>query len=628
LKGEAGAPRPAAADVGDTPPGTPLPRERLSLEAIIGTRWLNWVGVVTFLLGIAFFLKYAYDRDWIGPSGRTVIAYLAAAAALWIGARGRRRGYLLAADGVTALGFGVLYAATYFGTVRYELVWMPRAMGFVLMILITAAGIRTALRHRSQIIAVMALLGGYLTPVLLSTGKDEGETLVFYLTLLGAGAAGCVIRERWRFVEFLAIAATHVLFLAWFGSHYTPARMALALAGTAVFFSLFTALAVLPAWTGKERGRLEDALALALNAFLAFPLLYFTIEKDHRVALMALTLAGGAVFAIIRLRLSLREEGQSPLSLAALCLAMAFLTIAFPLKLGLWGLPIAWAAEGTALLYLGFLLPNVWMLSGAAAVHFLAGVYLLTHLPLHRAPFIPVLNGAFLSWAFVIAALFFSSALARRDGPELREPWRRRAAVFGVVTYTGAGVALLLLGLREVQESYGLLLNLKAYHATPWHWLLFAAFPFLFALRARCTLADIDSRLTHAAFIVAAAAFVWGLGAYRPAGHLAIINSWFLAGLLLAGSFALGAAIGRRPRGPNCRTTMAPPWRRSSSSSRSSVSSRSCDGRRWGARRSTGLSRASPSCGPPTPRRSLPPDSAATSAPSAWRPSDSSGSPS
>jgi hypothetical protein len=322
--------------------------------------------------------------------------------------------------------------------------------------------------------------------------------------------------------------------------------MALALAGTAVFFSLVTALAVLPAWTGKERGRLEDALALALNAFLAFPLLYFTIEKDHRVALMALTLAGGAVFAIIRLRLSLREEGQSPLSLAALCLAMAFLTIAFPLKLGLWGLPIAWAAEGTALLYLGFLLPNVWMLSGAAAVHFLAGVYLLTHLPLHRAPFIPVLNGAFLSWAFVIAALFFSSALARRDGPELREPWRRRAAVFGVVTYTGAGVALLLLGLREVQESYGLLLNLKAYHATPWHWLLFAAFPFLFALRARCTLADIDSRLTHAAFIVAAAAFVWGLGAYRPAGHLAIINSWFLAGLLLAGSFALGAAIGRR----------------------------------------------------------------------------------
>ena len=88
-------------------------KAELSLEQRIGTHWILIAGVVTVFAAVAFFLKYAYDNDLIGPFGRVMIAAVTGLIALAIGEVTRRREYGVIAKVVTALGFAILYAAVF-----------------------------------------------------------------------------------------------------------------------------------------------------------------------------------------------------------------------------------------------------------------------------------------------------------------------------------------------------------------------------------------------------------------------------------------------------------------------------------------------------------------------------------
>jgi uncharacterized membrane protein len=97
-----------------------------SLEQRIGTRWVLIAGIIAVIFSVGFFLKYAYDNEWIGPLGRVVIAAIAGLVALAVGEVTRRRGYGIVAKGVTALGFAVLYAAVFSARAYYELQFLSQ----------------------------------------------------------------------------------------------------------------------------------------------------------------------------------------------------------------------------------------------------------------------------------------------------------------------------------------------------------------------------------------------------------------------------------------------------------------------------------------------------------------------
>ena len=167
-----------------------------SLEQKIGTRWILIAGIITSIVGVGFFLKYAYDNDLIGPLGRVVITAVAGIAALIVGEGTRRRGYGIVAKGVTALGFAILYAAVFSAYRFYELIGSGPA--FVLAIFITATAMLYAVALDEIIIAFFSLLGGFLTPVLVSTGENRPMALFGYVLVLGVGAILCAFYRKWR----------------------------------------------------------------------------------------------------------------------------------------------------------------------------------------------------------------------------------------------------------------------------------------------------------------------------------------------------------------------------------------------------------------------------------------------
>src|SRR5712671_8048853 len=134
------------------------------LENLIGGHWLNRIGILAVFIGISFFLKYAFDNNWIGPSGRVAIGILLGALMLpwshWL----LGKGYTYFSEGIAALGEATLFLSVWAGCQYYTL--YSRDVGFVAMIAITAVMAAVAIGRDSQRIAVLSLLGGLLTPIL------------------------------------------------------------------------------------------------------------------------------------------------------------------------------------------------------------------------------------------------------------------------------------------------------------------------------------------------------------------------------------------------------------------------------------------------------------------------------
>lgn len=196
------------------PPG-PAAREE-ALETRVGLWWVNRIAVVTLILGAAFLFKYGIDRGWLGPGTRCVLGVVSAAVALAAGERMWRRQQRVFAQGLTGLGLALLYLTFWAAAQLYHLI--PTALAFVLMCGVTVGAAFLALRYAAQAVAALGLIGGYLTPLVLSSGEDRPWFLFSYLLMLNAG--GLVVSRigRWRPLVPLAVTATMLYYLAWLGT--------------------------------------------------------------------------------------------------------------------------------------------------------------------------------------------------------------------------------------------------------------------------------------------------------------------------------------------------------------------------------------------------------------------------
>lgn len=542
--------------------------ERPTLESIIGERWLNWVGVITLLVGVALFLKYAYDNAWVGPLGRTVIAYVGGIGTLVAGAVGRTRGHRVVSEGVSALGFGILYAATYFAAIIYQFPWMTMNLAYGLMILTTVLGVAFSSYCRSQLLGFLTFVGGFLTPVLLSSDHDRGEELITYLVVLAIGATGLGFWLKWRSVTVLGFAASYLLFGSWFNEHYDVDRMALALTATGTFFAIFTLGSVVVPFVRREAGGAVEAGLLLTNSLVAFAFAYRILEPEHTDALAGVAFTLAILFSLLHRRLGLRISPHSPVAIVSIVLAISYLTLAVPLYFELWGIAISWAAQGVALTYLGRRYRYDWLLVGGFIALVLSADRLLDTLVERveaRAVFWTV---SFWSWAFVIVALALSAWLnlrarpkqtvrkdpsgagvAGNDGPSppmlvLPHPLpadlsRRLSHVTGLALHAWAGVFALILGVTEIigpvrvfwKPSGALRVFLMAG--------LVSVFPFAFAFPSRWAREGI--RITQQVFTTLATfiptlAFVSVVTAYRGREHevhevfVPVFHLWFASG--------------------------------------------------------------------------------------------------
>ena len=201
------------------PPSQPMPStapategNESDLESRMGLTWVNRIGAVTLILAAGFVFKYAADNGWIGPWARVLAGIIAGGAACATAELLVRRGHRVVAQGVAGLGIAIFYFSLFAAYQIFEL--LPQLAVFCLMAGVTVLGGILAIRYQGQALAVLAAAGGFLTPVMLSTGENRPWELNIYLLVLAGGSIYLAVKQRWQGLAWTSYLGAKALFWA------------------------------------------------------------------------------------------------------------------------------------------------------------------------------------------------------------------------------------------------------------------------------------------------------------------------------------------------------------------------------------------------------------------------------
>ena len=303
----------------------------INWEQFMGVKLLAWIGGLAAFLAVAFLVKYSFDNNLISPEVRMALGFAAGLGLLVGGVVMSRKQYAVLAHTLCGTGVVILYAVTFACRSVYHFEFFGPIPTFLLMVLITTAAFFLAVRLNAMVVAILGMLGGFLTPILLSTGVDNPFGLFGYIAILDAGLILVAVHRRWPFLVTLAAAGTIFMQIGWADEFFTREKY---FEGNKIFIALavlfgFNVLYLAAAWWAKQRRQLDwwltgAKLALAASAlvfaawFLSFeplaqrPWLMFSfvflidlsvaalVLLDDRVSLAQL-MAGLAVFGLLAL---------------------------------------------------------------------------------------------------------------------------------------------------------------------------------------------------------------------------------------------------------------------------------------------------------------------------------------
>lgn len=421
-------------------PSIPLSQKSapLDMESLIAGKWFNRIGIVAILFAISYFLKLAFDNNWIGPTGRVAIGILLGALMLpwshWL----LGRGYSYFSEGIAALGEATLFVSVWAGCQYYTL--YSRDVGFAAMIVITAVMAAIAIGRNSQRIAVMSLLGGLVAPILASSGKDEQVVLFTYLLFLGAGSLVIAARKQWRSLPLISFIGTQIYFCGWYSEFFHRTSP---LERTVLFASLFFFLyAVLPIRSAMREAQFDtlDILLVLANEFAYSCALFILLWPDDKWPLALLFVGLAAAHVAIARLLPAPKAGESGLArLLYAGLALTYLTLAIPVRLeGKW-ITLSFAVEGAILVWTGF--------RGASSFLRQSGYLLLGISALRVLVFSPpggafLFNARFTAYLVVIACFAVALWSARSHERAVAGEERIEIGVFAVAINVYALIAL------------------------------------------------------------------------------------------------------------------------------------------------------------------------------------------
>jgi uncharacterized membrane protein len=472
------------------------PAAEIDLESRIGSHWLNRIGISAVLIGVSYFLKFAFDSNWIGPAGRVSIGLLAGIAVVVWSERFRTRGYTVFSYSLKAVGVGVLYLSLWAAFQVYGLV--PSVVAFAAMVIVTASTATMAIKQDAEILAAIALTGGFSTPLLLSTGQNREIQLFAYVALISAASVVLVAFKPWRRLLVLSYAGTLLLYCAWYAEYYRRNEFATTFAVATLFFAIF-AVAPLVSKTPEGAGPLP-ALPAALtfiNTGVYFLQAYVMVEEIDKLAMAWFALALAAVHIGLSRIIGRREPAHAePLRLLHLALAVALITIAIPIRLDGHWITVGWLVEAGVLL---------WVADRIAArfLHYLAAIALALGVArlLAEDNFVVdtvLLNSRMATYvlAMVVLALLAGFSMKRKTD------FDNQLAAVAVLAVS----ALALVGLsREIGDYYARQIAASPMGGTRWS-------PVIAAERHHLAIAE---DFTYSALWMAYGALLMGIGFWR-----------------------------------------------------------------------------------------------------------------
>ena len=429
-----------------------------NFEKYIGENLFGKIGILIFIIGIGFFVKYAIDQNWINETARTLMGYAVGAGMLVLAERLHKR-YHTFSSLLAGGAFGIYYLITAIAFHYYGL--FSHTMAFVILCVTTIFMSAVSVLYDRKELAVTALVGGFIAPFIISTDSSSIISLQIYITILNIGMFCLAMYKKWAILPMVSFAFTYIILwgttaLGSFSDSEAGSTYPTLFAFATLFYVIFLLPVVFILRTQYgENTRLGLLGIITANSFMYliygdFLLQHFEASSDT-TAYLAFFIA--AVNLAIHLYLRFRVEGQDTLRNLMLGLAVTFASMGIPILFSAANVLMVWAAESVLLLWLFTKEKNrIYELASAVLLLLTLGAlayYRTTDTFIHDTGDSLFFNGAFFVTTFVSIA-YYVVAVIMQFNKELFSDTKR------LITYTpcnaiayALGFSILFLAFRD-----------------------------------------------------------------------------------------------------------------------------------------------------------------------------------
>ena len=429
-----------------------------NFEKYIGENLFGKIGILIFIIGIGFFVKYAIDQNWINETARTLMGYAVGAGMLVLAERLHKR-YHTFSSLLAGGAFGIYYLITAIAFHYYDL--FSHTMAFVILCATTIFMSAVSVLYDRKELAVTALVGGFIAPFIISTDSSSIISLQIYIGILNIGMFCLAMYKKWAILPMVSFGFTYIILWGTtaIGS-FTDSEAVTIYPTLFAFATLFYVIFLLPIvfilrTQYGENTRLGLLAIITANSFMYliygdFLLQHFEASSDT-TAYLAFFIAG--VNLAIHLYLRFRVEGQDTLRNLMLGLGVTFASMGIPILFSTANVLMVWAAEAVLLLWLFTKEKNRIYEWASAILLFLTmgalAYYRTTDTFIHNTGDSLFFNGAFFVTTFVSIA-YFVAAVIMQYNKEFFSDMRRLIAYTpcNAIAYA-LGFCILFLAFRD-----------------------------------------------------------------------------------------------------------------------------------------------------------------------------------
>jgi uncharacterized membrane protein len=404
-------------------------------EQILGGNWLARIGVLALIIGAAFFLKFAFDNNWLGPLARVILGIVAGLVMVGGGYYWRVK-YPTLAQAITGGGIALLYLSIFAAFALFDMLSFYPAV--ILLLLVSAGSAALALRHNSMALAIIGIFGAFSAPFILGAfgpgfpgGQPTGTAfqLLVYVWVVDLGVIALSTFRNWRWFTLLALVSSLAAFGGWYGQFGDRVSLLVSELGLTIIFLIFVGATTLYHLVWRRAAQEFDYALMMLNAAAYLGISLGIMWNSLRpwmggFSLLVALFYGGLAYLTLR-----RSTKTLRLSFFHLGIALVVLTVAIPVQFGdkAWT-TVAWAVEVVGLMWLAMAIkmPQLrWFSLGVFAAMTVRLLFFDTTIDLRT--FRPILNERFLAYLAGIAASYLSFYLL----------WRERGRVPGWTALAG-----------------------------------------------------------------------------------------------------------------------------------------------------------------------------------------------
>ena len=323
------------------------------IEKFIGENLINKIGIGVLVLGIAFFVKYAIDKDWINETGRVANGLVAGGVLVGLAHR-LRNSYRSFSSVLVGGGIAVFYTTIAFAFHEYKLI--DQTAAFIIMVVITAFAVTLSILYDRIELGMVAAVGGFITPFLVSTGQNNYDALFTYMAILSTGLLVLAYFKRWQLIYFTAFLFTIFIYGAWLFNQVNadgtiPYRDGLKYA--TIFYFIYLAMHVVNNIRTNRKFSGFDFTSLLLINFVYYAagiiLLNYWNSGEYKGLFTA---SLGAINLILAFSFFRQRSADKNFIFLLIGLTLTFISLAAPVQLKGNNITLFWAAETVLLFWL------------------------------------------------------------------------------------------------------------------------------------------------------------------------------------------------------------------------------------------------------------------------------------